>query len=95
MKSGMIYSEIEALISNIQRQSQDITDLISTLRSEVVPQLEACYSGKAARRFNEVLGDQATRIKTYITQICEEQLRREANAQKAAYEAQDANLQLR
>ena len=94
MKSGMIYSEVTALIEQIKAKSQEITDLIGTLRSEVVPQLEECYSGKAAARFNEVLGDQSDRIKNYIEEICENQLRKEANAQKEAYETQDANLQI-
>lgn len=93
MKSGMIYSEVMALTQQINSKADEIGALIATLQTEVVPQLEECYSGKAARRFNEVLSDQSKRIKDTIGAIAVE-LEKEANAQQEAYQDQDTNLQI-
>ena len=91
--SGMRYQKVMDLVTDLEEKRKEISDyLLNTIAEERSAEVAQVYDGTAAENFKSNMRTVAETVDTDINSIVE-QLKTEAETQRAAYLQQESNLQ--
>lgn len=90
--SGMRYQKVMDLVDSLEEKRGEISSLLSTIAEDRSAEVAQVYDGTAAENFKSNMRTVAETVDTDIKSIVE-QLKTEAETQRAAYLQQEQNLQ--